>query len=323
MLRSFMRAWLVALGVAGASVTASAQDYPTRPIRLIVAYPAGGPTDIIARITAEFLSQRLGQNVVVENRTGAGSQVGTDYASKQAPDGYTLIMGSTDGVSMLPAVKKSLPYRPEDFTYIGTVAKSTPVIAINGKLPYQSMAELIAFAKANPGKLRYGTTGVGGGGHLSTEFIAKAADLRLVHVPYPGSAPALTATVGGFVDMFVAGGAAVKSFSDAGTLRVLATVDKERHRLFPNAPTVGEAGLPEMNVALYIGVMGPAGIPAPIVERLGKEVAALAKDEKSAERIRAAGLEAVYIDAATMKDYMIKDVERWREVAKSGNISLE
>jgi tripartite-type tricarboxylate transporter receptor subunit TctC len=313
---------IVAWGVVASPVLA--EDYPSKPVRLIVPYPAGGPTDIIARITADFLTPRLGQNVLVENRTGAGSQTGTDYASKATNDGYTLLVGSTDGISMLSAVKKTVPYKvPDDFTFVGWMAKSTPVIAINGKLPYKSMAELIAYAKANPGKLRYGTTGVGGGGHLSTEFIAGAAGVQLVHVPYPGSAPAITATVGGFVDMFVAGGAAVKPFSDSGQLRVLATIDKERHRLFPDSPTVGQAGLPEMEVSLLIGVLGPAGIPSSIVERLGKEIAAMAKDAKSIERIRGAGLEPVYVDSAAMKDYMVRDIDRWKSVAKSANISLE
>ena len=323
MLRICAAAFMTTLTLLAAPLSAPAQDYPNRAIRLIVPFPPGGPTDIVGRIVTEYLSQKLGQPVVIENKPGAGSQLGIDLVAKSKPDGYSLVLAGTDGISMLPAVKQSIPYRlPDDFSFIASVAKSTIVLAVNAKLPYKSMAELVAFGKANPGKLRYGTIGVGTGGHLSTEVIGKAAGIQMVHVPHSGTAANTQALAGGFVDFSVSGGSGMKPHADAGTIRVLATIEKERHRLFPDVPTLEEAGLPGVNAPLYIGILGPAGIPEAIQAQLRKELAVMIADPQIVERIRAVGLEPAFLAGDDFKAYMVKDFERWRDAAKAANVVI-
>jgi tripartite-type tricarboxylate transporter receptor subunit TctC len=324
MLPRFAAASFAALMLTPIPLAVSAQNYPDKAIRLVVPFPPGGPTDVAGRIVSEYLSQKFGQPVVIENKPGAGSQLGIDLVAKSKPDGYTFVLAGTDGISMLPAVKQSIPYRlPADFTFIGSVAKSTIVLAVSAKLPYRSIAELVAFGKANPGKLRYGTIGVGTGGHLSTEVIGKIAGLQMVHVPHTGTAPNVQALVGGFIDFSVSGGSTMKPQADAGTIRVLATIDKERHKLFPDVPTLAEAGIPDVNTPLYIGILGPAGIPQDIVERWKKEMAGMIADPAVSQKISNVGLDPVYLGGDDFKTYMVKDFERWRDVAKSANIVIQ
>jgi tripartite-type tricarboxylate transporter receptor subunit TctC len=303
--------------------TVSAQDYPNKAIRLVVGFPAGGPTDVLARIIADRLSQRLGQPMVVENRPGAGSQIGVDFVAKSKPDGYTLVFGSTDGLSIRQAVKHDLPYRlPDDFSFIGSIGKSTIVIAISVNLPFQTMADLITYGKANPGKLRYGTIGVASGAHLSMEMIANAAGIKLVHVPQNGTAGVTQSLGGGFIDIGLAGGLNMKAQLDAGKIRILATVDKKRHRLFPDVPTLEEAGVLNVNPQFDIGILGPAGIPEAIQARLRREVEDIYNDPQIAERIRNIGLEPVYRGGDDFKNYLVEDYKRWSEVAKAANIVI-
>jgi len=323
MVSKLAAASFAALALIAVPFAASAQSYPDKAIKLVVPFPPGGPTDVAGRIVSEHLSQKFGQPVVIENKPGAGSQIGIDAVVKAKPDGYTFVLAGTDGISMLPAVKQSIPYKlPDDFTFIGSVAKSTIVLAVSAKLPYKSIAELVAFGKANPGKLRYGTIGVGTGGHLSTEMIGRKAGIQMVHVPHAGTAANVQALAGGFVDFSVSGGSTMKPQADAGLIRVLATIDKERHKLFPDVPTLAEAGIPDVNTPLYIGILGPAGVPQDIVERWKKELSAMIADPAVSQKVTNVGLDPVYMGGDDFKTYMVKDFERWRDVAKAANIVI-
>jgi tripartite-type tricarboxylate transporter receptor subunit TctC len=314
--------WAAALilAVAGNSAVAAAQDYPAKPIRLIVPFPPGGGSDLSGRVAADYLSEKLGQPVVVENKPGGGTAIGLDLVAKSRPDGYTLAWGTSDGISMLPALKRSMPYKiPDDFVFVATGAKTAPVVAVNAKLPIKSLDELIAYAKSHPGKLRYGTPGVGGGPHLATALLAKAAGISLVHIPYQGTAPAVVAAVGGHVDLVMAGRAAIKPHVDSGALRALATADTERLPQFPDMPTLEEAGL-GISVILYFGVLAPAGTPDPIVERLRAALGEMFRDKKTAERFRGVGYEPAFLNGTEYRDFMVKDLQQWKEVVKAANI---
>lgn len=322
MLRKIAAASLVALGFGLGA--ASAQDWPTQPIRIVVPYAPGAGNDILSRLTADYLTKRLGQTVFVENKPGAGSAIGVDIVAKSKPDGYTILWTASDGISLLPAVKSQMPYRvPEDFTFIAMVTDFTYLISVNSKLPIKTLPELIAYGKANPGKLRYGTAGVGGAPHLATALLAKAAGIEMVHVPFGGVAPALAAAVGGHIDLALASPPASKPHIDGGNVRGIAVTDTKRHKLYPDVPTTAEAGMPSLVVTFWHGLMAPAGTTAPILARLEKEIDGMLKDPEVVERLDKLGYVPVYKDAATFKDFVLKDLAKWKETAKSANISID
>jgi tripartite-type tricarboxylate transporter receptor subunit TctC len=324
MLRQVAAISLAALGLVGLPAVASAQAWPAeKPIRLIVPFPPGGGTDISARFAADYLSQKLGQAVVVENKPGAATAIGMDLVRQAKPDGYTLLWTTSDGMSILPAVKPTVPYKiPDDYTWVAGAVAYTLIVASNGKLPFNNLADMIAHAKANPGKLRYASSGTGAGGHLATALIANAAGVDMVHVPFQGAAPAVTSTVGGHTDLVLVATSSVKQQVEAGQLKALATTDNKRSPLFPNAPTLDESGLKGLSVILYYGMLAPAGTPEPIAERLRTEIGAMLKDPKILERIATMGFEPAFLPGNAFKDFMIKDLEKWKGVSKAANIVL-
>jgi len=324
MIRLLASGLLVILTFAGLPGQSLAQDYPNRPVRLIVPFPPGGGTDLAGRLMAEYLTQHIGQSVVVENKPGAGSSIGIDLVAKSKPDGYTLSWASSDGVSMLPALKASMPYKiPQDFEFVAIAARTSGVaVGVNPKLPFKTIGELIAYAKANPGKLRYSTLGVGTSAHLAGALISKAAGIELVHIPYQGSAPATTAAISGVVDFVLAGTSSVKPFVDSGQLRALATFEIRRNPAAPDVPTLEESGMPGVSAINYYGILAPAGTPEPILARIRQEVAAMVKDPKWIGRFRAMAVEPTFFDGADYKRLMIEDLAKWKDVAKSANIVL-
>jgi tripartite-type tricarboxylate transporter receptor subunit TctC len=322
---------MAALALAGlgglplGGLPAAAQDYPTHPVRVIVPFPPGGSTDVTGRLAAEYLSQHLGQTFVVENKPGAGTSIGLDYVAKAKPDGYTLVWGTSDGLSILPAVRKKLPYKvPDDFTFIGTSSKSAGIlVAVSTKLPFKTMGDLIAYAKANPGKLRYSTSGTGGGGHLATELISRKAGIKMTHIAFSGMAPAMTAVMGGHVDVIITGASLVKPNTDSGVLRPLAVADAKRHPQFPDVPTLDELGIKDVHVGAYVGLLGPAGLPDDVVKRLQRAMGEMSKDKSNDEKLRNIGFDPSTLIGDAYKDYTVKDLARWTEVAKIANISLD
>jgi tripartite-type tricarboxylate transporter receptor subunit TctC len=310
------------LALSATAMPLSAQEYPSQPVRIVVPFAPGAGNDLLGRLTAEALTPRLGQTVFVENKPGAGSAIGIDLVAKSKPDGYTILWTASDGISILPAVKTVVPYRvPEDFTFIARITQLPFIVAVNPKLPINSLQELIAYGKANPGKLRYGTAGVAGGPHMATALLTKTAGIEAVHVPYQGVAPALAALVGGHIDLVLAAPSSIKPHADSGAVRTIAMSGKTRHPNFPNTPTWTESGLP-LDITVFYGVLAPAGTPEPILARLRKEIGEMLRDPKIVDRLNTLGYQPEYIAGDEFKSFVIKDLEQWRNVARTANITI-
>ena len=287
MLRTAFAASLIALGLLA---PASAQTYPERPVRLVVPYAPGGGGGYVAQALSDFLSEKWGQRVYVDNKPGAGSALGIDLVAKSKPDGYTFVHMTSDGISVLPAVKPTVPYKvPEDFSFVAGIVTYSYSITAAGDRPYKTMAEMIAWAKANPGKVRVGNSGVGSGTHLTGELIARTTGTEMVHVPFSGAGPGVTAVVGGHIDLLISTPSVVVPHIEAGKVRSLATTDKERHMNLPNVPTLVESGLPALDVVGYYGILGPAGIPEPILQKWREGIQDAHKDPKFIERMAQLG----------------------------------
>jgi len=317
---------ILAAAVAAASIAlaagAQAQAYPDHAIKLVIPLPPGGGTDTLGRYVAERLSAKLGQPVVPENKPGAGAVIGTDVVAKAKPDGYTLLWTSSDGVSMAPVLKRSLPYKiPDDFTYVARVSDFAYIVTVNPKLPIKSMQELVAYGKAHPGELKYGTSGIGSGPHMGTELIASATGIQMLHVPYQGIAPAIQAALGGHLDVILAA-PTVKSQTDAGALRPLATTGKTRNPDFPNLPTLAEAGIPNLVVTIWWGIMAPAGTPEPVLTKLRAAVADIIKDPATIEGMRKLGYDPNYLPHDQFRAFVLDDMQQWGRAAKAASITV-
>lgn len=314
---------MMGLGLPLAATSVAAEEYPSKPVRIIVPYSPGAGNDNLSRLTGEYLTSKLGKRFFVENKPGAGSEIGCEFVARATPDGYTIMWSASDGISLLPAVKHNLPYRvPDDFTFIAMVTDFTELISVNADLPIHTLKDLVDYARANPGKLRYGTAGVGGAPHLATLLLAQMAKIQMIHVPFGGVAPALTAVAGGHIDLALASPQASKPFTDTGTVRPIAIADTKRHKFYPDVPTTAEAGMPGLVVIFWAGLMGPAGLPEPVLTRLEDEVASMLRDPAIVEKFDQLGYVPLYKDSATFKDFVVKDLAKWREIAKNANISL-
>jgi tripartite-type tricarboxylate transporter receptor subunit TctC len=248
---------------------AAAQSYPSKPIRLIIPFPAGGPADIFGRFLSQGMSAQLGQPVVIENVSGVGGVLGVDRAAKSAPDGYTLVLNSSSSVSIAPFSMVKMPYDPaKDLTLITTVVRVPEVLSVNPSLPVNTLAELIAYAKANPGKVNFGSAGSGTITHLGGELLKVEAGVNLIHVPYKGAAPAVNDMLGGQVQMGIFDVPVVLSHIKAGKLKALAITSAKRAPSLPDVPTTGEMGFPRVISDNWYGLVGPAGIPQSIAKRI-------------------------------------------------------
>ena len=320
MLRSLSFVVVAALACATA-LPATAQDYPSRPVRIVVPFLPGAGNDILGRLTAEHLTPRLGQPVFVENKPGAGSQIGVDLVAKSKPDGYNLIWAASDGVTILPAVKPVMPYKvPDDFSFIARIVQLPFVLAVRPGLPVRTVPELIAYAKAHPGKVRYGTSGIGGAPHMGTILMEKAAGVEMLHVPYPGISAVVNALLSDTIDIALITPPTVKPHTDAGKVIAIATTGKERHPLFPNVPTLEEAGLANVVVVVWYGILAPAGTPEPVLARLRAEVADVLKDPKVAERLNTLGYQVSYLAGDAFRDFVVNDYDQWKSVARAANV---
>jgi tripartite-type tricarboxylate transporter receptor subunit TctC len=268
------RVWALGLGllagaITGGVVNAQPPGYPAGPVRFVVPYPPGGPADLVARSLSIKLSQRLGKPFIVENRSGAGGNIGTDEVAKAAPDGLTILLGTNGPLVVNLSLYKKLPFDPQkDFAPISQVAEIPLVLLVHPSVPVNSVQELIAYARANPGKLSYGSSGVGSGGHLAGALLASMAHIDLVHVPYRGMEPATTDLLAGHIKIMVGGLLAALPSMHAGTLKALAVVTPHRATLAPTIPTVAESGLPGFEIVSWYGVLAPAKTPRAIVDEL-------------------------------------------------------
>ncbi|RUU80193.1 MAG: tripartite tricarboxylate transporter substrate binding protein [Mesorhizobium sp.] len=314
---------LVLLSLAGANCAKAADDYPNKPIEVIVGYLPGGATDFAARVLAESLSTSLGQPVIVNNRPGASSAIAVDAVKRADPDGYTLLFGNNDAIAILPAVKPDVAYKiPDDLTFISRVVEFPLVFAVSTKLPLNAMKDFVEYAKANPGKFNYGSSGVGGSLHIEGVRMALAAGIDITHVAYKGAAGAVTDLVGGQIDGMFGTVKDISAHLNTGTIKLLAVTSPERVPVVPDVPTLAEAGLGDATVTGWFALMGPANMPKEVTDKLSKAVAdALVKPEV-AKRLADSGLYTSPLAGAEFKDFVVKQLDTFKTIAEKQNIRI-
>ena len=313
----------LAVGICGMSA-ASAQPYPARPIKLIVPFPPGGPVDVTARIIAQHLPRTLGQTVVVENRAGAAGALGAKAVAGSDPDGYTLLCGNISTLVVLPAVTNNRDYDPaKAFVPIAKVSQNHEVLVVHPAFPAKSVAELIAYAKANPGKLNFGSAGHGNATHLAAELFKLKTGTDIVHIPYKGAAEAVTGVLGGQVHMFFGDIGGVLPLIREGTLRALAVSSEARNPLVPDLPTMIESGVPDYVVLTYIGVVAPAGTPESIISRLSTAINASLTAPEVMAAFAKLGAEVRPDSPQAFAAFLAAETQKWATVAKAANIKID
>ena len=322
--RSLPKVLLAALSFAlgvGASI---AQDYPSRPITLVVPFPPGGSTTIVARIVADKMSEALGQSIVVDNRGGAGGTVGSRAVAKSPADGYTILLGYTGTLAIGPTLYGNVGYDPRsDFEPIGRIATAPNTLVVHPSLAVHSVPELIAYAKANPGKLNYGSAGIGTVSHVCGEYFATAAGIKITHVPYKGTGPAIIDLLGGHIPMAFAPVPATHENATSGKLRMLAVTSAVRSTLLPDVPTIAETALPGFEAVLRYGLVAPAGTPRAIIAKLNAALnAALTSDDVRA-RLALDGAEPLPSTPADYGADIDREETQWSKVVKASGAKAE
>ncbi len=304
--------------------TATAQAWPTKPIRLMVPFPPGGSTDIVARIVAQKLSERLGQSMVIENRGGAGGTIGTSAIAKSAPDGYNLAVASTSTHVVAPGVYPKLDYDPvKDFAPIGLMAVSPYLLVVNPAVPAKTLKELVALAKERPGKLNYASAGVGSTTHLAMEMLKAVSGTYMLHIPYNGNGPAGTAVVGGQVEMLFGSLPALLPHAKSGRVRPLVVGTPKRSPSLPDVPTVSESGYPGFDASLWLALVAPAGTPQPIIDRVNKELVALIASPDTREALDKAGAEPLTGTSADLAAMIRDGIPKYAKIIKASGIKAE
>jgi tripartite-type tricarboxylate transporter receptor subunit TctC len=303
--------------------TAWAQEYPSRPIRVVVPFSPGGAVDGPMRAIADQLSKRLGVGVIVDNKPGAGATIGTDVVAKSPPDGYTLLLASqTNAISATLYAK--LPYDPiEDFTPISLIGREPGVVVVNPSLPVKTLQELIAYVKERPGKIDYASSGNGSGQHLFTALLASMTGMKMNHVPYRGSGQATTDLIGGQVQMAIPGTAGMVGHIRAGKLRALAVTGATRSPQLPDVPTVMESGVPGYEAYVWMGLLAPKGTPAPIVDKLQREVVHALSTDEVKTYLANAGIEIVGSTPAQFGAFFRAEKERWAKVIRETGAKID
>jgi tripartite-type tricarboxylate transporter receptor subunit TctC len=323
MMQSLTRciALFIALGLGGVPLSAPAQ-YPNKPVRLVLQFPAGGIADAVARILAQSLSQNLGQPVIVDNRPGADGAIAGEAVMKAAPDGYTLLLGTNSTLSAVPTMRKNPPYHPvTDLTPISMVGRFLFFVYTRVDVPAKTLAEFVTYARANPGKLNYGTgntTSI-----LATAQFKSLAGIDMLQVPYKGDAPAATDLLGGRVELVIGSTMPGLALTKEGKLRALATLQPRRSPHLPEVPTMAEAGFPEYSVTSWAGVFGPAKLPPPVVERLTREINAILRRPEVKEQIERQAFE---VEASTPEElgaFVKEQLEVWRRAVREAGIPLD
>jgi tripartite-type tricarboxylate transporter receptor subunit TctC len=304
-------------GIAASLELAQAQDYPTRPITLVVPYAAGGGNDVMARIVGEKMSKTLGQQIVIENRPGAGGALATRQVAKAAPDGYTLVIGGTGSLAVNPTLLPNVGYDVrKDFAPVGLIGTSAMIVLVHPSVPAKSIPELIAHIKKLDGKFNYASAGTGSGIHLAAELFASMAGVKMTHIPYKGTGPALTDLIGGHVHAYFSSLPSALGIVQDGKVRALAVTSDNRSDAFPNIPTVAEAGLPGYEAALRYGIVAPAGTPRPIVDKLNAALRQALADPDTAKKMATDGTVPL---PSTPEEYAVDiDLEekKWSDVVK-------
>jgi len=301
---------------------APAQDYPSRTIRMIVPFGAGGPTDVFTRALGEELRKALGQPIVMENRPGAGTIIGTTEAAKSPPDGYTLLMISATQTTV-ETLNPNKSYRlMRDFVPVASLMNSELVLVVPERSPVNSLKELIALAKAKPGTLNYGSSGPGSNYHMAGELIKNLAGLDIVHVPYKGSTGARADIISGQIDMMFDSVPTAAPMIESGRLKAFGTSGKVRSAVLPNVPTIAEAGIPDYHATIWIGVMAPAGTPQPIVDLLNREINKILLRPDIRDSWRRQGANTMVMTPDEFGTYVASEIERWGKLIKANNIGI-
>jgi len=309
------------LSVCATSSAVAQANWPDRPIKLIVAYPPGGPVDTTGRLFARYLSDQLKQSVVVENRAGASGMIGADATAKAAPDGYTLNFVASPSLTISPIVQRSKLFNPRtDFTVIGPVVSFANVLLIGPQIPAKSVAELVDYARKNPEKVTFGSAGFGGSNHLSAELLKQATNTQMLHVPYKGNAPAMVDVMGGKVTFMFDITGTGKAFIESGRARGLAVTSKVRNPSLPNIPTMIEAGIADFEVLGWFALIGPKNIPQPITDRLTAALNAVKRNPEFIKGIEAGGYSLDTSDAKALSARINSEYNMWEDVVKKGNI---
>jgi tripartite-type tricarboxylate transporter receptor subunit TctC len=327
-MKSLMRTfWAIVTGIAlivSATGGVMAADYPTKPIRLVVPFPPGGTTDILARAVAQKLSEAWNEQVVVDNRPGAGGNIGADLVAKAAPDGYTLVMGTVGTHAINPNLYAKMPYdHVKDFAPVILVAGVPNVLVVNPSLPVHSVKELIDYAKANPGKLNFASSGNGTSIHLSGELFKTMAGVQMTHVPYKGSAPALSDLMGGQVQLMFDNLPSSLGLIKAGKLRALAVTSASRAAALPDVPTIAESGLPGFEASSWFGILAPAGTPHEVVAKLNGAVAAWLATPEAKEKLLAQGAIAAGGTPEAFAKHIDSETAKWAKVVKASGAHID
>jgi tripartite-type tricarboxylate transporter receptor subunit TctC len=322
------KGWLCAAIAAcawqSAISSAQAQTYPVRPVTLIIPFAPGGSTSIVGRAIADKMSESLGEKVIVDNRAGAGGTVGTRAVARSAPDGYTIGLGYTGTLAIGPSLYAKAGYDPrKDFAPIGLIGNSPNSLVVHPSFPAKTLAELIAYAKDNPGKVNFGSAGAGTASHITGEYFGRAAGITLVHVPYKGTGPALVDLIGGHIPMAFAPIPATHANIAGGQLRGLAVTSLTRTSLLPDVPTVAESGLQGFDASLYYGLIAPAGTPRPIIDRLNKELRAALASEDVRKRLLQDGTEPTPGSPEDYVAFIDQDETKWSQIVKASGAKEE
>jgi tripartite-type tricarboxylate transporter receptor subunit TctC len=318
---------LASAAVAGllAPAMASAQVYPSRPIRLIVPWPAGGISDASGRIIAQHLGERLSVQVFVDNRGGANGRIGAEVAAKAAPDGHTLLMASAETHSINPAIYRTLPYSPtRDFVAVAPFVLNPFALVARTDFPANTVREVMALARVSPGRFTYASWGIGSTSQIGMEMVSAPSGAQMVHVPFPGEAPGVVALMAGQVDLMVLPAARANIFRREGKVKVFAVTLQERHPLLPDVPGMREEGFPSVNVANWFGITAPAKTPPAYVERLAAEVNAIVQVPEIRAQFQSLGVDAhAPMTQQAFQDFLASDADRWADVVRRANISLD
>lgn len=321
-MKRILQICMLCIAAAGAG-QALAQAYPSKPIRLVVPFPPGGPTDILGRAIGAKLGELLGQTVIIDNRGGAGGGIGADNIAKSAPDGYSLLLGTTGTHTINPNLYSKLPYDPiRDFVPISLVVKYLNILVVNPNVPVKSVADLIALAKQKPGQVTFGSAGNGSSNHLTAEMLATMAGVKMQHVPYKGSGPALTDVIAGQINFMFDQYSTVAPNIKAGKLRAIGIATKQRHRLLPDVPTIAET-IPGFEVSPWYGLFAPAGTPRAIIDRLNANLVKVMNSPEIHERMTTLGWDPVTSTPEQFSAQIKSELAIWADVVKKSGARID
>ena len=304
--------------------TAQAQNYPSKPIKIVVAAAAGGVTDLLARVAADFITAKTGQQVIVENRTGAGGNIGMEAVAKAPADGYTLGMAASSNIVINPFIFKKMPFDAlNDLVPVAPIAEAPQMIAVNDAVTAKTLHEFVALAKSKPGIITYASAGRGTTMHFAADSFARLANVELTHVPYRGAAPAVTDVVAGNVQMISISIGPILSFVQTGKMRVLATATPKRLRYIPDVPTSTEAGVPGYEMTTWFGLVAPAGTPKDAIDTIHKLIEGMLTDPEALKRMEASHLDYMHMTPAQFADHVKADYVKWERIVRDAGVQPE